>query len=337
MGLRGERLFCAVIDTTTGTSVRVAVSGGAGFIGSHTVEMLVAAKAKVLVIDDHSHPCGEPLPPDVDVISADCGSEPAARALVAFKPNVVLHLASKGGAQRAAADPGDHAKISLASTVGLFNAAIKAGASRIVTASSGGTIYGEGAKLPAREIYKPTPLSAHGAAKRSEEIYMAALGLRHGISTLALRYGNVYGPRQDGTGDSGVIAITCYRLLEHAGPRIYGDGGQTRDFVHVSDVAAANVAAVFAGVSGEMNIGTGREISINAMVKRLLQESGRRTKSEYLPAREFEVRRVCLDPTRAHRLLHWKAKISINSGLGTTWTWFRKRHSAQRAATLGVP
>ncbi len=319
------------------TSVRVAVTGGAGFIGSHTVEMLVAAKAKVLVIDDHSHPCGEPLPAEVEVLSADCGSEAAAKALAAFKPEVVLHLASKGGAQKAARDPGDHVKMSVASTVGLFDSAIKAGAGRIVTASSGGTIYGEGAKLPAREIYKPAPLSAHGAAKRSEEIYMTALGLRHGISTLALRYGNVYGPRQDGTGEAGVIAITCYRFLERAAPRVYGDGGQTRDFIYVTDVAAANVAAVFGRLSGEANIGTGRETSVNAIVKRLVAEAGRHTKSEFLPAREFEVRRACLNPTRAHRYLHWKAKVSINNGLEQTWSWFRKRHSAQREATLGLP
>jgi len=228
-------------------------------------------------------------------------------------------------------------KISLASTVGLFDAAVRAGAGRIVTASSGGTIYGEGAKLPAREIHKPAPLSAYGAAKRSEEIYMAALGLRHGISTLALRYGNVYGARQDGTGEAGVIAITCYRLLERAAPRVFGDGGQTRDFIYVTDVAAANVAAVFGRLTGEANIGSGRETSINAVVKRLLAESGRHTKSEFLPAREFEVRRVCLNPARANRYLHWKAKVSINTGLATTWSWFRKRHSAQRAAPIGLP
>ncbi len=270
-------------------------------------------------------------------MSADCGSEAAARALASFKPEVILHLASKGGVQKAARDPGDHVKVSLASTVGLFNAAIKAGVRRIVTASSGGTIYGEGAKLPAREIYRPNPLSAHGASKRSEEIYMTALGLRHGISTLALRYGNVYGPRQDGTGDAGVVAITCYRLLERAALRIYGDGGQTRDFVFVSDVAAANVAAILGRVSGEVNIGTGRETSINAIVKRLLDESGRHTKTEFLPAREFEVRRVCLDATRAQRYMKWKAKVSINAGLAQTWAWFRKRHSAQRSGTLGLP
>ena len=317
--------------------MRVAVTGGAGFIGTYTVETLVDSKAKVLVIDDHSHPCGEPLPPEVEVVSADCGSEAAAKALAAFKPGVVLHLADKGGVQRAASDPGEYVKMSLASSVGLFDSAIKAGAGRIVIASSGGTIYGEGAKLPAREIYRPAPLSAYGAAKRSEEVYVVALGLRHGISTLALRYGNVFGPRQDGTGESGVIAITCHRLLERAGPRIYGDGGQTRDFVYVTDVAAANVAAVYGRLSGEVNIGTGREVSVNAIVKRLLEESGRHPKSEFLPAREFEVRRACLDPTRAQRYLQWKAKVSISSGLKQTWAWFRKRHLAQRAATLGLP
>jgi UDP-glucose 4-epimerase len=227
--------------------------------------------------------------------------------------------------------------MSVASTVALLDSAIKAGAGRIVIASSGGSIYGEGAKLPAREIYKPAPLSAYGAAKRAEEIYMVALGLRHGISTLALRYGNVFGPRQDGTGESGVVAITCHRLLNRAGPRIYGDGGQTRDFVYVTDVAAANVAAVFGRISGEVNVGSGREVSVNAIVKRLLEESGRHPKSEFLPAREFEVRRACLNPTRAHRYLEWKTKVSINSGLKQTWAWFHKRHSAQRAVTLGLP
>jgi UDP-glucose 4-epimerase len=324
-------------QTTPTEGVRVAVTGGAGFIGTHTVEMLVATHAKVLVIDDHSHPCGEPLPREVEVVSADCGSEAAARALATFKPAVVLHLASKGSTHKAADDPGEHVKMSVASTVGLLDAAIKAGAGRIVIASSGGSIYGEGAKLPAREIYKPAPLSAYGAAKRSEEVFMAALGLRHGISTLALRYGNIYGPRQDGTGEAGVIAITCYRLLERAAPRIYGDGGQTRDFVYVSDVAAANVAAVFGHLTGEVNIGTGRETSVNAVVKRLLAEADRRTRSEFLPAREFEVRRACLNSARAQRYLRWKTKVSINSGLKQTWAWFRKRHSAQRASPLGMP
>ena len=316
---------------------RVAVTGGAGFIGSHTVELLLAANAKILVIDDHSHPCGESLPAQVEFATVDCGSRAAARALKKFKPEVVLHLASKGGVQKAARDPGAYVRATVASSANLFQAAVDAGARRLVIASSGGNIYGEGVKLPAREPYKPAPLSAYGASKRAEEIFAAALGLRHGISTMALRYGNVYGPRQDGTGEAGVIAITCYRLLRGEKPLIFGDGGQTRDFIYVSDVAAANFAAVFGRLTGEVNIGTGRETSINTVVKRLATLSGRDAISEHSPARLFEVRRVCLNSTRAHRLLHWKARVPINAGLGKTWSWFHNRHKAKGSGTLVLP
>ena len=198
---------------------RVVVTGGAGFIGTHSVEQLVAAGSTVLVIDDASHPCGEALPPDVKVLRADCGSPAAARALESFKPNAALHLASKGGVQKAARDPSDHVKRSVASSIAFFDAAIKAGATRIVTASSGGTIYGQDARLPARENHKAAPVSAYGAAKRSEELYLAALGFRSGVSTLAMRYGNVYGPRQDGTGEAGVIATSRRDRNEIAPPR----------------------------------------------------------------------------------------------------------------------
>jgi len=306
-------------------STRIAVSGGAGFIGSHTVELLVAAGAAVLVIDDHTHACGQTPPAEVEVVRADCGSLTAARALKAFRPDVALHLASKGGVQKAARNPGEHVKRSVASSVAFFDAAIRAGAGRILTASSGGTIYGQDAKLPAREVHKAAPVSAYGAGKRSEEVYLAALGLRHGVATLAMRYGNVYGPRQDGTGEAGVVAITCYRLLDGTAPVVYGDGGQTRDFVYVGDVAAANVAGIFGTLRGAVNIGTGRETSINTIVKHLLKESGLRTATEFLPAREFEVRNVRLECTRAQRQLRWKSKVSINAGLAATWSWFCNR------------
>jgi len=316
--------------------LRVGVTGGAGFIGSHTVEMLVATDAKVLVIDDYSHSCGETLPDEVEVVLADCGSEAASKALATFKPDVVLHLASKGGVQKAGCDPGEHVKTSLASTVGLFHSAIKAGARRIVTASSGGTLYGERAKLPARETYKAAPLSAYGAAKRSEEIYVATLGLRHGTSTLALRYGNVYGPRQDGSGEAGVIAITCRRLLEGTAPRIHGDGRQTRDFVYVTDVASANVAAISSRLIGEVNIATGRETSVNSIVDGLIAESDQRVRTEFLPMRPFEVRRVCLSPARAQRHLRWTATVSTSSGLKQTWSWFCKHHLASQTPQVSA-
>lgn len=310
------------------TGGRVVVTGGAGFIGSHTVELLVATEASVLVIDDHSHSCGEHPPAGVEVLTADCGSPEAASAIERFHPDAVLHLASKGGVQKAARDPGAHVKASLASTVALFDAAVKAGALRVVTASSGGTIYGDAAHLPARETSRPAPLSAYGAAKQAEEVYLAAFGRRFGVSTVAMRYGNVYGPRQDGTGEAGVVAITCNRLLSGAAPRVFGDGDQTRDFTYVGDIAAANVAALFGRRRGEVNIGTGRETRINEIVERLIAESGQSPATEFLPAREFEVRRVCLDVTRAHARFGWSPRVHIAKGLAMTWTWFATRRHA---------
>ena len=299
---------------------KVAVSGGAGFIGSHTVDRLLGAGMQVLVIDDQTHAC--PEPPPAPTVNADCGSEEAAEALATFKPDTVLHLASKGGVQVAARNPGAHVRASLASSVAFYNAAIRAGAGRIVTASSGGTIYGDSKKLPARETFPAAPLSAYGAAKRSEEIYLAALGRRHGVSTLALRYGNVYGPRQDGTGEAGVVAITCTRLLSGQAPRVFGDGLQTRDFVFVGDVADANVAALGSRRAGELNIGTGRETSVADLVGILLSGSGREAAIEMAPAKEYEVRRVCLDPGRARVWLEWRPRVDVRDGLAATWAWF---------------
>jgi UDP-glucose 4-epimerase len=309
---------------------RVAVTGGAGFIGSHTVDRLLAQGVQVLVIDDQTHPC--PEPPDTETLRADCGSEEAAKAITAFRPDAVLHLASKGGVQVAARDPGGHVRASLASSIALYDSAIKAGAKRVVTASSGGTIYGDSKKLPARESFPAAPLSAYGAAKRSEEIYLAALGRRHGVSTLALRYGNVYGPRQDGTGEAGVVAITCNRLLSGQPPRVFGDGLQTRDFVYVGDVADANVAALKSKRSGELNVGTGHETSVSDLVGMLVASSAHETAVEMAPAKEFEVRRVCLEPSRARVWLDWRPRVAVQQGLQETWTWFAAQPAARGAA-----
>jgi UDP-glucose 4-epimerase len=301
------------------------VTGGAGFIGSHTVERLVAEGSRVLVIDDGSHSCGHTLPPETELVEADAGSEVAAQALERYRPEAVLHLATKGGVERARRDPADHVRRSVASTVALFHAAAAAGVARIVTASSGGTVYGNPAHLPASERLTPAPVSAYGAGKLTEEVYLGMLGRLRRVQVLALRYGNVYGPRQDGTGEAGLVAITCTRLAAGERPTVHGDGLQTRDFVYVADVAEANLAALGTGRSGAVNVGTGRETTVREVVETLVRLSGSEVAVAFGPPRGSEVRRVCLDPARAGAWLSWSPATPVAQGMQQTLSFFCKR------------
>jgi UDP-glucose 4-epimerase len=303
------------------------VTGGAGFIGSHTVERLVAEGSRVLVIDDGSHACGQPLPPETELVEADAGSAEAAQALERYRPEAVLHLATKGGVERARRDPADHVRRSVASSIALFHAAVAAGVARIVTASSGGTIYGNPARLPAGERLAPAPVSAYGAGKLTEEVYLGMLGRLRRVRALALRYGNVYGPRQDGTGEAGLVAITCTRLAAGDQPTIHGDGLQTRDFVYVGDVAEANLAALCSGCSGVVNVGTGRETTVLEVVETLRRLSGGDVEIAFGPPRGSEVRRVCLDPARAEAWLAWSPATTVEQGMRLTLSFFCKRGS----------
>jgi UDP-glucose 4-epimerase len=314
---------------------RVAVTGGAGFIGSHTVDALLGEGCAVLVIDDLSHACGVPLPAAADLLSVDCGSDAAGEALQRFRPDAVLHLAARGGVNRAMRDPGTHVRTAVASSIAFFKAATDAGARAIVTASSGGAVYGDAARLPAPERLTPAPRSAYGASKAAEEVYLGSFRRLAGARTLALRYGNVYGPRQDGTGEAGVVAISCTKLIAGRPPVIRGDGLQTRDFVFVIDVAAANLAALRSARSGAVNVGTGRETSVRTVVETLARLDGGRHAPQHDPPAPGEVRRGCLDTRRAQAWLQWQARTGIEDGLGQTLQWFRSA-AAGRASSAAA-
>lgn len=303
---------------------RVAVVGGAGFIGSHVVDRLARAGTAVLVVDDMTHPCGEPAPPGVEVLTASGGSTEARAALAAFRPDALIHLAAKGGVNRALRDPGAHIRAVLAESVSCFMAAHAAGARAVVIASSGGAVYGDAEDLPVSESRRPAPRSAYGAEKLCEEVYLSTVA-NLGVRTLALRYGNVYGPRQDGTGEAGVVAISATRLLSGETAIVYGDGRQTRDFVYVEDVADATVAALRCGRSGAVNIGTGRETSVRDVVAGLLEITGSTAGVEEMPARSGEVRRAALDAQRAYRWLGWQAQTPLRDGLARTAEYFAAR------------
>ena len=316
---------------------RVAVTGGAGFIGSHTVEALVAEGCEVLVIDDLSHACGTPLPSQAELLVADCGGDDAAGALRRFRPDAVLHLAARGGVNRAMRDPVTHVRTAVASSIGLFKAATDAGARSLVTASSGGAVYGDAQTLPAPERLTPAPRSAYGASKAAEEAYLGSFRRLAGTRTLALRYGNVYGPRQDGTGEAGVVAISCTKLQGGEAPTIRGDGLQTRDFIFVLDVAAANLAALRSARSGAVNVGTGRETDIKTVVGTLVRLHGDVQLTErHVDAVPGEVRRGCLDTRRAAQWLGWQAQVGIEEGLRQTLQWFTTHAPRPSAATAAT-
>jgi UDP-glucose 4-epimerase len=316
---------------------RAAVAGGAGFIGTHVVERLVQAGWAVLVIDDLSHPCGVPLPAEVDLLEATGGSAEARDALQRFHPQALIHLAAKGGVNRALRDPAGHISGVLAESVGCFVAAQAAGCQSVVIASSGGAVYGDPRVLPATERLRPAPRSAYGAEKLCEETYLATIA-NQGLRTLALRYGNVYGPRQDGTGEAGVVAITATRLIAGRSAVIFGDGLQTRDFVYVEDVADATVAALQSRRTGAVNIGTGRETSVRDIVAGLVELTGSTAGIETKPGQPGEVRRAALDASRAQRWLGWRAQTSLMDGLARTAEFFASRAPAVAATvTPGVP
>jgi UDP-glucose 4-epimerase len=316
---------------------RILVTGGAGFIGVHTVRRLNSEGFTVLVVDDLRHACGEPLPPNVEVQAADLNSSATSEAVSRFRPDAILHLAAQGGVSRSVRDPAGDALVNVLGTVALLKASADADCRRFVFASSGGAIYGRAAHLPTSERTAPKPLSPYGAAKLAAEGYLEMFARTFGVRTLALRFSNVYGPFQDGTGEAGVIAITCERLLSGQPPEIRGDGRQTRDFIFVKDVAEANLRALQSPATGAVNIGTGVASSIRSVVAALVAAAAYPGPIDFVEGRPGEVRDTALDSSRAAKLLDWRATTRLNDGLRQTLTSFRERARRARVPASAAP
>lgn len=308
---------------------RVVVTGGAGFIGVHTVEALIGGGCAVLVIDNLSHPSDRPLPDACDLVEHDVRDADARAALTTFQPAAVLHLAAQGGVNRSWRDPATDARINVLGTVSVLEAARGAACPRVVIASSGGALYGAAELLPSAEDTRAQPRSPYGTAKWAMEQYAGYFVRAGAFSALALRYGNVYGPGQDGTGEAGVVAITSVRLVNGDAPIVRGSGEQTRDFVYVGDVVRSNVAAVHSEATGAVNIGTGRETSVNRVIETLCRAAGFEGAPEHVDMPPGEVACSCLDVVRAASLLGWSAEVDLESGLSDTYAHFlQARHRA---------
>jgi UDP-glucose 4-epimerase len=314
---------------------RAVVTGGAGFVASHVVDALAARGVAVLVVDDMSRGSqanlqqsrSGPIHGAVDLLEQDIRDADAVEhAFRTFRPDVVFHLAAQIDVRKSMSAPAHDASINVLGSINVFSAAVAAGARRVVNTSTGGAIYGASAPVPTPESAPTEPLSAYGLSKRTAETYADWFRRTHGLDVLTLRYGNVYGPRQDPRGDAGVIAIFCDRIIAGGRPVIYGDGTQTRDFVFVGDVAAANVAAAEATAPPLRiyNVGTGVEVSVVELATAVAQAAGvTPVEPEFGPARAGEVQRSCLDVRNATRDLALASPTPLVDGLRDTLAWIR--------------
>jgi UDP-glucose 4-epimerase len=303
--------------------MRALVTGGAGFIGSNLVDALLARGDEVTVLDDLSTGRRENLDQavangaevvELDVRDAEAVGDLCERA----DPEVVYHLAAQIDVRKSAAAPAFDARVNVEGTINVLEGALRSGARRFVNTSTGGAIYGEGKVIPAPEDHPVAPEAPYGQSKFAAEGYCDLFRRLHGLSTVSLRYGNVYGPRQDPLGEAGVIAIFCGRLLEGARPTVFGDGLQTRDYIYVGDVIAANLAAADSVAGGAFNIGRGVETTVLELVEALAPHGDGGFDPEHAPERPGEVRRIALDASRARHELDWEPRTGLEEGLEVT-------------------
>ena len=313
--------------------MRSLVTGGAGFIGSNLVDALLARGDEVVVLDDLSSgraanldaatAAGATL---VEGDIADPGAVDAAFADAA--PELVFHLAAQIDVRRSVSDPVFDLGLNVGGTINLLEAAVRGEARRFLFTSTGGAIYGEGEgrELPLGEDAERRPDAPYGQSKLAAEGYVDLYARLHGLSAVALRLGNVYGPRQDPHGEAGVVAIFCGALLEGAAPKVFGDGKQTRDYIHVDDVVAAFLTAAESDASGAFNIGTGREADVFAVGQAIAAAYDAEFSPEMAPSRPGEVQRIAIDSGRAAHELGWRAEIGLEDGLARTARWARDEH-----------
>jgi len=300
--------------------VRAIVTGGAGFIGSHVVDALVARGDEVAVIDSLVHGKEENVSSGAVLHVRDI-REPLDDLFDEVRPDAVFHLAAQADVRVSVEDPVEDATVNVLGTVRILEAARRHGA-QVVFASTGGAIYGECTEA-AREDSPCAPLSPYGTAKLAAEEYIRSYNRLYDTRHIALRYGNVYGPRQDPHGEAGVVAIFLGALSRGEQAKIFGDGKQTRDYVYVGDVARATTSTVGQD-RGTFNVGTGRETSVVELYELCARVAGSDAEAEHVPARLGELDRSFLDPGLAARELGFTAMVELEDGLRATWDWIRQ-------------
>lgn len=306
------------------------VTGGAGFVGSHLVDLLVDADWEVLVLDDLSSGHFDNLAAarrrgKVNVHVTDIGAPELAEVVVRFSPEVIFHLAAQSKVRPSVEDPVHDAQVNVVGTVNVLEAAVRAEARKIVFTSSGGAVYGGAAKLPAKETATMKPESPYGISKKIVADYFRWYHDAYGLDYTILAPANIYGPRQDPGLEGGVVAIFTLAMLRDRRPTIFGDGSQTRDYVYVGDVSDAYLKAVEAGDGAFLNVGTGVETSVVEVYDAIAAAIGFSDKPIFDEPKPGDVQRSVVDPSRAKKALGWEAWTSLEEGLERTVEWYRSQ------------
>ncbi len=298
--------------------MKILVTGGAGFIGSNVVDAYVAAGHQVLIADDLSAGKRENVNPGATLHVVDIASPDFVSLVRAEKPDVINHHAAQTSVRHSVGNPLDDCRRNILGSLNVIDAARDAGVGKVIYISSGGAIYGEPSTLPCPEDHPIVPDSPYGASKHAPEHYLDIYGRMYGLRYTVLRYGNVYGPRQDPFGEAGVIAIFTAQMLAGGSITINGSGEQERDFVYVGDVVRANLLALDAGDGEAFNIGTGEGVSINDIFRQLKDATGYHHDVNYGPEKPGETFRIYLNISKAERDLVWRPEVTLSDGLRET-------------------
>lgn len=305
--------------------MKILITGGAGFIGSHVADQYINEGHRVIIVDNLSTGKKENVNRKAKFVQIDINSKEFYNLVKKEKPEVINHHAAQIDLRFSVNNPIQDAKINILGLLNLMEVSKKTKSmKKIIFASTGGAIYGDAEKVPTPETYSAWPVSPYGVAKLSSEHYLYYYQASYGIKNVCLRYGNVYGPRQNPHGEAGVIAIFSEKMINNQEVVINGNGKQTRDFVFVEDVAKANLKALNKNITGIYNIGTGIETNINTIYSELVKTTNYLGKAKYKPAKKGEQQRSALDCHKAFKNLHWKAKVKLTDGLAKTVDSFKK-------------
>lgn len=310
--------------------MKVLVTGGAGFIGSHVVDRLVAEGHQVAVVDDLSSGKRANLNPAASFYHMDIQDPALADVFEKEKPEIVDHHAAQMDVRRAVADPAFDARVNVLGLLNVLENCVRHRVRKVIFISSGGAVYGEPERLPADETHPIRPITPYGITKYTGEKYLYYYRAVHKLDYTVLRYANVYGPRQDPHGEAGVVSIFIGLLARGETPSVYRypDGEMLRDYVFVRDVVEANVAAMARGGGQEFNVGTGRGTSVSELLAAVQRVMGTDLEPHYGEARPGEIRQTYLSIERAERVLGWRPRVSLEQGLCETAEWFRERSAS---------